>query len=107
MDIINLTKDMYQREVMDTDKTVLIDFWATWCGPCKMIAPVIEEISRDNPELKVCKVNVDEEGELADAFKISSIPTVVLVKNKEVINSFVGFRQKEEIQKFIDMVQDF
>ncbi len=104
MDIINLTKDMYQREVMDTDKTVLIDFWATWCGPCKMIAPVIEEISRDNPELKVCKVNVDEEGELADAFKISSIPTVVLVKNKEVINSFVGFRQKEEIQKFIDMV---
>lgn len=104
MAIIRLTKDMYDKEVMDTDKKVLIDFWATWCGPCKMIAPIIEEIAKENPDVKVCKVNVDEEPELADAFKIQSIPTVVLIKDKEIVQSFVGFRQKEEIQKFISII---
>lgn len=104
MAVIKLTKDMYDKEVMNTDKKVLIDFWATWCGPCKMIAPIIQEIADENPDVKVCKVNVDEEPELADAFRVQSIPTVVLIKDKEIIQSFIGFRQKEEIQKFINMI---
>ena len=68
MSIINLTKDSYHNEVMETEKVVVIDFWATWCGPCKMMAPVVEEVAKDYPDVKVCKVNVDEEPELSNAF---------------------------------------
>ena len=90
MSIINLTKDSYHNEVMETEKVVVIDFWATWCGPCKMMAPVVEEVAKDYPDVKVCKVNVDEEPELSNAFKIVSIPTIVVIKNGEIIDSVVG-----------------
>lgn len=105
MSIINLTKDSYHNEVMETEKVVVIDFWATWCGPCKMMAPVVEEVAKDYPDVKVCKVNVDEEPELSNAFKIVSIPTIVVIKNGEMIDSVVGYRPKEDIEKIIKLVK--
>lgn len=105
MSIINLTKDSYHNEVMETEKVVVIDFWATWCGPCKMMAPVVEEVAKDYPDVKVCKVNVDEEPELPNAFKIVSIPTIVVIKNGEIIDSVVGYRPKEDIEKIIKLVK--
>lgn len=105
MSIINLTKDSYHNEVMETEKVVVIDFWATWCGPCKMMAPVVEEVAKDYPDVKVCKVNVDEESELSNAFKIVSIPTIVVIKNGEIIDSVVGYRPKEDIEKIIKLVK--
>lgn len=105
MNIINLTKDSYHNEVMETEKVVVIDFWATWCGPCKMMAPVVEEVAKDYPDVKVCKVNVDEEPELSNAFKIVSIPTIVVIKNGEIIDSVVGYRPKEDIEKIIKLVK--
>lgn len=105
MSIINLTKDSYHNEVMETEKVVVIDFWATWCGPCKMMAPVVEEVAKDYPDVKVCKVNVDEEPELSNAFKIVSIPTIVVIKNGEIIDSVVGYRPKEDIEKIIKLVK--
>ena len=105
MSIINLTKDSYHNEVMETEKVVVIDFWATWCGPCKMMAPVVEEVAKDYPDVKVCKVNVDEEHELSNAFKIVSIPTIVVIKNGEIIDSVVGYRPKEDIEKIIKLVK--
>ncbi len=105
MSIINLTKDSYHNEVMETEKVVVIDFWATWCGPCKMMAPVVEEVAKDYPDVKVCKVNVDEEPELSNAFKIVSIPTIIVIKNGEIIDSVVGYRPKEDIEKIIKLVK--
>ena len=105
MSIINLTKDSYHNEVMETEKVVVIDFLATWCGPCKMMAPVVEEVAKDYPDVKVCKVNVDEEPELSNAFKIVSIPTIVVIKNGEIIDSVVGYRPKEDIEKIIKLVK--
>lgn len=105
MSIINLTKDSYHNEVMETEKVVVIDFWATWCGPCKMMAPVVEEVAKDYPDVKVCKVNVDEEPELSNAFKIVSIPTIVVIKNGEIIDSVVGYRPKEDFEKIIKLVK--
>lgn len=105
MSIINITKDSYHNEVMETEKVVVIDFWATWCGPCKMMAPVVEEVAKDYPDVKVCKVNVDEEPELSNAFKIVSIPTIVVIKNGEIIDSVVGYRPKEDIEKIIKLVK--
>lgn len=105
MSIINLTKDSYHNEVMETEKVVVIDFWATWCGPCKMMAPVVEEVAKDYPDVKVCKVNVDEEPELSNAFKIVSIPTIVVIKNGDIIDSVVGYRPKEDIEKIIKLVK--
>lgn len=105
MSIINLTKDSYHNEVMGTEKVVVIDFWATWCGPCKRMAPVVEEVAKDYPDVKVCKVNVDEEPELSNAFKIVSIPTIVVIKNGEIIDSVVGYRPKEDIEKIIKLVK--
>lgn len=105
MSIINLTKYSYHNEVMETEKVVVIDFWATWCGPCKMMAPVVEEVAKNYPDVKVCKVNVDEEPELSNAFKIVSIPTIVVIKNGEIIDSVVGYRPKEDIEKIIKLVK--
>ena len=105
MSIINLTKDSYHNEVMETEKVVVIDFWATWCGPCKMMSPVVEEVAKDYSDIKVCKVNVDEEPELSNAFKIVSIPNIVVIKNGEIIDSVVGYRPKEDIEKIIKLVK--
>lgn len=101
---IRLTKNNFENEVLKSDKPVLIDFWATWCGPCKMIAPIIEEIADEyEGKIKVGKVNVDDEPELAGAFRVASIPTVVLVKDGKIINQSVGYRPKEDIVKMIEI----
>lgn len=97
MAVIKLTKDKFENEVIKSDKPVLIDFSAVWCGPCRMVAPIVDEISEENPLIKVCKVDVDEEPELAQAFGVSSIPMLVVVKNGKITASAVGARPKESI----------
>lgn len=97
MAYINLTKDNFESEVLNSNKPVLIDFWASWCGPCRMIAPIIEEIANERDDIKVCKVNVDDENELAAKFQVASIPTLIVVKDKKIVNSNVGVIPKEQI----------
>ena len=97
MAALNITKQNFQEEVMNSDKKVLIDFWASWCGPCRMVSPVIEEIATERPDIKVCKVNVDEEQELAAAFQVMSIPALIVMENGKVVNQAVGARPKAQI----------
>lgn len=97
MTALKITKQNFQEEVMNSDKKVLIDFWASWCGPCRMVSPVIEEIATERPDIKVCKVNVDEEQELAAAFQVMSIPALVVMENGKVVNQAVGARPKAQI----------
>ncbi len=102
MSVLTITKDNFENEVLKSEKTVLIDFFATWCGPCRILSPIIDEIAAEHPEIKVCKVNVDEESELATAFDVMSIPSVFVVKNGEVTNSATGARPKAQILAMID-----
>ena len=95
---IVLNTENFNEEVLHSEKTVLVDFWATWCGPCKMIAPVIEDLADEyEAELKVGKVNVDEEPGLAAQFHVSAIPTLMIVKNGEIVRTTVGYHTKEQI----------
>ena len=99
--MMKISKNEFEKEVLQNDVPVLIDFYADWCGPCKMLSPIVEEISKEHPEIKVVKVNVDEQGELAGQFGVMSIPTLVVMKNGEVTNSSVGYRPKADILKMI------
>ncbi len=94
---ITLTEANFEQEVLKSDKGVLVDFWASWCGPCKMLAPVVAEIAEEHPEIKVGKVNVDDEGELAQKYGIVSIPTVMFFKDGELKKTSVGFVPKETL----------
>lgn len=97
MAALNINESNFQKEVLESDKTVLVDFWAGWCGPCRMVGPVVEDIARERPDIKVCKINVDEEQELASAFQIMSIPTLLVIKDGKVTSKSMGARPKEEI----------
>ncbi len=100
--MIKITKENFEQEVLKSDVPVLIDFWAEWCGPCKMLSPIIEEIANEaNGEYKVGKVNIDQQLELANAFKIVSIPTVVVMEDGKIKNSAVGYMPKENILELL------
>jgi len=101
MPAITLTKETIQSQVLDSGQTVLLDFWAPWCGPCRMLAPVIDQIANENPQLKVMKVNIDQEPELAQSFGIMSIPTLVVVKGGREARRAVGAQPKSAILEMV------
>ncbi len=97
MAALTIHKDNFNQEVIQSDKPVLLDFWASWCGPCRMVGPILEEIAAERPDIKVGKVNVDEQQELAAAFRVTSIPTLVVMKGGKVIHQSAGARPKAQI----------
>lgn len=103
MSIVNLTRNNFKTEVMQSDKTVLIDFWAEWCGPCRMMSPVIDEVVETLSDVKVCKVNVDEASDLASMFGIESIPTLVVIKNGQTVNKSIGLISKEQVLQLLNV----
>lgn len=102
MAVIELTQENYQKEVIESDKPVLIDFFATWCGPCKMVSPVVDEIASERPDIKVCKLDVDRNLDLARSFQVMSVPTLVAMKNGEIVNKIIGAMPKAQILKMFD-----
>ena len=97
MSAININKNNFQNEVLNSEKPVLLDFWAPWCGPCRMVSPIVDEIAAERGDIKVGKVNVDEQPELAGQFGVMSIPTLVVIKGGRVVNQMVGARPKSQI----------
>ena len=97
MSVTNINKNNFQNEVLNSEKPVLLDFWASWCGPCRMVSPIVDEIAAERGDIKVGKVNVDEERELAGQFGVMSIPTLVVIKGGKVVNQMVGARPKSQI----------
>ena len=97
MPVIKVNKDNFENEVMNSDKKVLVDFFASWCGPCRMVSPIIDEIAAERSDIKVVKVNVDEQSELAAEFGVMSIPTLVVIENGKIVNQMMGARPKEAI----------
>ena len=102
MSALVVTKNNFQKEVLESNKTVLLDFWASWCGPCKSISPVIDEISTEHPEIMVCTVNIDEEIELSERYNIMSIPTLLIVRDGKVVNQSVGLKSKSQILQLME-----
>ena len=97
MEVLTITKENFESEVLQSDKPVLLDFWAVWCGPCRMVSPIVDEIANERDDIKVGKINVDEQSELAQQFGVMSIPTLVVMKNGEIANKAVGALPKVEI----------
>ncbi len=102
MAALHITKNNFENEVIKSDKPVLIDFWAPWCGPCRMVGPTVEELSKEVSDAKIGKINVDEEMELAQAFGVSSIPTLMVIKNGKVVKRVVGVQSKAALQKMLE-----
>lgn len=102
MAVIHLTKQTFEQEVLQSDKPVFIDFFATWCGPCKMLSPIVEQVAEEIENVKICKVDVDQEPELAAAFGVSSIPTLVLMKEGKIVAQRLGAISKKGLTEFIN-----
>ncbi len=103
MSVITVTNDNFETEVLNCEKPVLLDFWASWCGPCRMVSPLVDEIAEETTAAKVGKINVDEQPELAAQFGIMSIPTLVVMKNGKVVNKAVGARPKATIVEMLNV----
>lgn len=97
MSVLNIDNTNFEAEVLNSQKKVLVDFWASWCGPCRMVGPIVEEIANERPDIKVCKINVDEQPELAAKFGIMSIPTLMVFENGKLVNQSAGARPKDAI----------
>lgn len=101
MAVVNVTKDNFEEEILKAEQTVLVDFWAGWCGPCKMLGPIVDQVAQEHPEIKVCKIDIDEQTELAVQYKVMNIPTLLVFKNGEVANQSVGVISKSEILELL------
>ena len=101
MSVISINKNNYEKEVLNSDKKVLLDFYADWCGPCRMVAPVVDEIAKEHPEYKIGKVNVDEQPELASSFGVMSIPTIFVLEGGKVVKKALGARSKTELLEML------
>lgn len=103
MEVLKITGNNFQEEVVASDKPVLVDFWASWCGPCKMMSPIVDQLAEELTSIKVGKINVDEENELASIFKVMSIPTLVLLKNGEETGRVVGVQSKDNVKSMLGL----
>ena len=101
MAVIKITKDNFEKEVLQSDKKVLVDFFANWCGPCKMLSPVVDEVAEESDAYKVCKVDVDENQELAQKYRVMSVPTLVVIENGQVVGQSVGFVDKAKVKEML------
>lgn len=101
MAVFTITKENFEQEVLKSEKTVLLDFWAAWCGPCKMLSPVVDAIAEERPDIKVGKINVDEQSALATEFQVMSIPTLVVIQDGKVVNQSMGVVPKEKILEML------
>ena len=101
MAVIEITKENFENEVVKSDRVVLLDFWAPWCGPCRMLSPIVDEVAEEHPEIKVGKINVDEQEELAVKFDVMSIPTLFVMKNGEIVNQSLGAIPKAQVEALI------
>ena len=97
MSVINITRNNFQNEIINSDKPVLLDFWAPWCGPCRMVGPILEEIAGERSDIKIGKINVDEQPELASQFHVMSIPTLIVIKDGKIVNQSMGAKPKNII----------
>lgn len=102
MSVLHVNQSEFEEKILKSDKVALVDFYATWCGPCKMIAPLLEEIAEEHPEYVIAKVNVDEEPELAKSFKITSIPALFVIRDGEITDSVVGYRPKDALLELLE-----
>ena len=101
MSAVNITADTFEQEVLNAQQTVLVDFWADWCGPCKMLGPIIDQIADEHSEVKVCKVNVDKEPSLAIDYKVMNIPNLLVFRDGKIINQAIGVHSKSDIEKML------
>lgn len=97
MSVINITRNNFQNEIINSDKPILLDFWAPWCGPCRMVGPILEEIAGERSDIKIGKINVDEQPELASQFRVMSIPTLIVIKDGKIVNQSMGAKPKNAI----------
>ena len=102
MKTLHITKETFEREVLQSNIPVLLDFWAPWCGPCRMVGPILDEIAEEREDIKVCKVNVDEEPELAGKYDVMTIPTLMVVKDGQIITQSAGARPKASILEMLE-----
>jgi len=97
MSVLNITKENFQQEVLGSNKPVLVDFYASWCGPCRMLGPVVDKIADEHPEFKVCKINIDEQPELTSAYKVMSVPTLMVFRDGKLVNQSLGVKPEKQI----------